>query len=964
MADDIVTHEDDTLYERDDFDNGADPFAELMDLVPREAEAPSPHEPIMPAPAIEPEPRAEAANPDTISPESVHQEPEVTFDDDDVSDALMAEFNDATPEDEASIISNELYDVPDLSHDVADMPPVQEASALNEPIEADSLDSFLMAEFEAPAPAPEPIAPVETAIDLDFDNEIILDDLDLEPHNIQEAVLDDVPDVASDAFEDDIENALFAELSLDEPSAMDAVAEQPIQESAAVAEIDIDDFLSEELDDAIADYAALEPEQIIAKPKSPSTSQATIAATTLGGASNGWLDNKPINVDAPVIADELLATDFDDAITLDLPDDLELDLEDEIDDFALDLDDSSLNASIDFAPDAGPDPALEFADDNAVLDAQIKSLEESYDRPVVTAPHAEPMAVDKTSIIGVAAAGTVGLGLSRVFGASKANEPPVEAPRHEMDDVLSEMDLADAPLDEVDMADDIAIDLAMDDLDLMPEVNTIDLGGVPVTEAISVPHVDYDVQPEPVLSNDDFEQAISNSFSEMQDDDLLVHSDSSENIDLDLELTGLDFELDGATDVAYDQLLAEEGVQKDPFSVSQAVDQELDGLDTDDLDIGDIHFDDDDLAGLHEESGTTAYRSTAQTMPLSEMMGMAAAHRASKKTKNRKGLLIAACLGAVAIVAGAVGIGSQFFGSEGEADTAMIIPADTADVKMVPNEQSGLQVPNQDRAVFSESATTTNGGEQGSLIDGREPLVDSVKDTDRINPLDTEQSEAAKALEDAAQSVMTPRRVQTLVVKPDGTLAPSSEATIPPVVEEPSASDAERLLPSTVNEGVGADIAAAPQQVVRTVTVREGETPQVTANPTPRPVQPQAQVPAPPEVAPLVPSRPANQPVNIVNQNNNTQVAAVAPERPAVTAGTYFVQIASQPSEADARESGNSLSRRFASVIGGRGFVIQRAVIDGKGTFFRVRVPAGTRDEANALCARYKSAGGSCFISR
>ena len=52
------------------------------------------------------------------------------------------------------------------------------------------------------------------------------------------------------------------------------------------------------------------------------------------------------------------------------------------------------------------------------------------------------------------------------------------------------------------------------------------------------------------------------------------------------------------------------------------------------------------------------------------------------------------------------------------------------------------------------------------------------------------------------------------------------------------------------------------------------------------------------------------------------------------------------------------------SVIGGKGVDIKKAEIAGKGTYFRVRIPAGTRDEANALCSRYKSAGGSCLVTR
>ena len=80
--------------------------------------------------------------------------------------------------------------------------------------------------------------------------------------------------------------------------------------------------------------------------------------------------------------------------------------------------------------------------------------------------------------------------------------------------------------------------------------------------------------------------------------------------------------------------------------------------------------------------------------------------------------------------------------------------------------------------------------------------------------------------------------------------------------------------------------------------------------------------------------------------------------------GGYMMQISSQPSEEAARASYESLSQRYSSIIGGRGFDIQRANIENRGVFYRVRIPAGTREAANALCAEYKAAGGNCFVAR
>ena len=90
------------------------------------------------------------------------------------------------------------------------------------------------------------------------------------------------------------------------------------------------------------------------------------------------------------------------------------------------------------------------------------------------------------------------------------------------------------------------------------------------------------------------------------------------------------------------------------------------------------------------------------------------------------------------------------------------------------------------------------------------------------------------------------------------------------------------------------------------------------------------------------------------------------PATPAVTGGTseWSMQIASQPTEAGAQASYQDLARRYGSVIGGKGVNIVRADIPGKGTYYRVRIPSASRDEAVRLCSRYKSAGGSCFVSK
>jgi hypothetical protein len=132
----------------------------------------------------------------------------------------------------------------------------------------------------------------------------------------------------------------------------------------------------------------------------------------------------------------------------------------------------------------------------------------------------------------------------------------------------------------------------------------------------------------------------------------------------------------------------------------------------------------------------------------------------------------------------------------------------------------------------------------------------------------------------------------------------------------------------------------------------------------------EAQAAAVPADAGPVGERPADQPVTIVGQTGGQnaggeqQVASAADAATQAGAGGYAIQIASTPSPEAAKSTYAALTRKYGGVISGRGVSIQKADVDGKGTVYRVRIPAGSKQEAAALCARYKASGGSCFVTK
>ncbi|EKF57256.1 sporulation domain-containing protein [Agrobacterium albertimagni AOL15] len=358
-----------------------------------------------------------------------------------------------------------------------------------------------------------------------------------------------------------------------------------------------------------------------------------------------------------------------------------------------------------------------------------------------------------------------------------------------------------------------------------------------------------------------------------------------------------------------------------------------------------------------------------------------------------------------------------------------VIAADKSPVKIVPDDPGGKSVPNQDKAVYDRVAG--NGVEdpkQPSLISSEEQPVDVVQRTliPETLPMDggsealatpVGETEDPRLLPDgqspqaAAEdpATITPRKVRTMIVRPDGTLvaqevpvesAPAPVQTASAPSSQPAADAPVLAPPSVPNSNAGDTVRTVDTRLVTPdgATDASATAPAATATAAAElaaatPVAAET-VSAPTDAttsrAPVPTTRPADQPVNVVGtvteQGNlrTSAPAATAPAQPAAQAevaaaspaaatpapastapaGSFGVQIASLPSEADAQKSYRSLSSKFGNVLGGKPWEIRQADIPGKGTFYRVRIVAGSKDEAVALCEQYRAAGGSCLVSR
>lgn len=425
---------------------------------------------------------------------------------------------------------------------------------------------------------------------------------------------------------------------------------------------------------------------------------------------------------------------------------------------------------------------------------------------------------------------------------------------------------------------------------------------------------------------------------------------------------------------------------------------------------------------------------------------------------RRSSWLVPSFLAGVVILSGGMYYAFSGGSSSATANGPVLVKADLDPVKIAPANPGGKSVPDQDKAVYDkvdgEQAALPS---QGTLVSESEEPVDiasvapdapveavaandgNAKSEARV---DADASADAPASGSADTAAVSPKKVRTFIVKPDGSLVERpADAAIAGIADEPVATPvvkpvedaavakvtpAQGIVEPVAEVATPGAVAAKPAIVVPeakpvAVAKQAPATKTVVANKTlaaaaksaepsneaiaalaaaepaaivAAPVEAQAAKPAPAikvvktkkikapaaekvaEVAaqdggaPVLESRPADQPVTIVGKTGGQKavteetLVASADPAPAPAAGSYSIQIASTPSPEAAKSTYAALSRKFGGVIGGKGVNILKAEVDGKGTVYRVRIPAGSKQAATSMCAKYKSSGGNCFVTK
>jgi hypothetical protein len=390
------------------------------------------------------------------------------------------------------------------------------------------------------------------------------------------------------------------------------------------------------------------------------------------------------------------------------------------------------------------------------------------------------------------------------------------------------------------------------------------------------------------------------------------------------------------------------------------------------------------------------------------MAGGAAGMAIARKSRSR-GVFYA--LGGVAVAGLAVVGAMAMFSSKGgpsSGDKVPVIAAKPEPTKERPANPGGLEVPDQNKQVLAPRQLGTEQKPAEVVTQTEQPVdLNQVTRRDGVRVVAPSPFQNPPAASNAAEAppAAEPRRVQSVRLSdpavPQASPTPSlpsagavagaaaGAAAIAAIAAGSGASTPRATTPAaTPSQGLppGAQAAIRPNPVTQVPAITPATPPAPSVAPAPAPAAPKVETrpqspvtaprPAPSTPAPAPTARAQNAPLQLTNRPPaaTPQAQPAAPRvatapTPATsgpgpgTGGGFAIQLASRPSEGDARSASQQLGSRFSSQLGGRAPSVVRGEANGQ-TVYRVRVSGFSQADANAACTRVRASGGACFVTR
>ncbi len=360
---------------------------------------------------------------------------------------------------------------------------------------------------------------------------------------------------------------------------------------------------------------------------------------------------------------------------------------------------------------------------------------------------------------------------------------------------------------------------------------------------------------------------------------------------------------------------------------------------------------------------------------------------AEEGARSRRGLTVVLALAGLVVVGGVVAFAYRgFFGEAG--GPPPVIRAEPGPTKTVPEGQVAEDADGQSKIVFDRVAGQSTEREE-RIVSREEPVFDVEGRERQIRVIETNQEEVGLrgGAQDGASSAASadqPRRVRTVVVRPDGTIVenPAPVDTALRASENaspPSPPPSQALETSSANEApASTNGAQSPVQNDALAEIASPSSNAVATNPTATPAPAQQQAGQPLQLGPAASSpSPAPDPFQATQQPPQQQQVAQAPtpaapatppsdvQQARFPAGSYVVQVGSTRSEGEARTAASSIQQRYSNLLTGYEPAVERADLGERGIFYRIAVgPLGAQADATSLCEQLKSAGLDCFVRR
>ncbi|ATP13150.1 hypothetical protein BHOIPH791_08610 [Bartonella henselae] len=306
---------------------------------------------------------------------------------------------------------------------------------------------------------------------------------------------------------------------------------------------------------------------------------------------------------------------------------------------------------------------------------------------------------------------------------------------------------------------------------------------------------------------------------------------------------------------------------------------------------------------------------------------------------------------------------SRFFMSSQKNESTPIIHADNTPFKFKHQSTETKNDVEHNLDIYKQTTGQNEKQEntQQFLIDNSEPPEDlaalNQQESTSFSPSSLDDSDVEDAVTEAINHTIPTQKVQTVIVKQDGTVVLSpmhdtekkttdkyeekiDQTTVDQLQEsQPISSHFSDTKDKEAEDNLTSNIDKIIAENISTSSVEKKVENSFVPLPSHAKSNSEVQTPA---------SSHKNPPVQVRTQNSEN----------------YYVQLASQPTHALAKDSLKNMKSKFGFLIGTRPLNIQSAVIPGKGTYYRVRVQAQNRNEAINLCENIKNSGGSCFITR